>query len=80
MVEETVAGVLVAAARVSRVLVGVSREEHQILSVEMVQRPEESLVELLDLDGKMVQREEELLDPDRRLRPGSHGRKRYAPP
>ena len=44
-------------------LVGVLREEHQILSVETVQRPEESPVELLDLDGKTMQREEELLDP-----------------
>lgn len=34
-----------AVARVSRVLVGGTREEHQIRSVEMVQRPEESPVE-----------------------------------
>ena len=69
-----------AAARVSRVLVGGSREEHQIRSMEMVQWPEESPVELLDLDGETVQRAEELLDPDRRRRPGSHGRRGYAPP
>ena len=42
----------VAAARVSRMLVGGSREEHQIRSMEMVQWPEESPVELLDSDGE----------------------------